>query len=124
MDKVKLGARIVLGLIFFVFGLNGFLGFITPPPMAEAAGAFAGAMGATGYFFPFVKITEIVVGAMLLSNKFVSLALVILAPVSINILFLHLFLDPAGVAFPIIIVALNVFLGWSRREDYASILKA
>lgn len=124
MDKVTMGARILLGLIFFVFGLNGFLGFIQPPPLSEAAGSFMGALAATGYFFPFLKASEVVAGAMLLSNKFVALSLLILAPITLNILLFHGFLDPAGMAMAVICVALNVFLGWRYKDSYAGVLKA
>ena len=72
------GARIVLGLIFFVFGLNGFFNFLpVPPPPEGAATQFMMGLGASGFFFPLLKITEIVVGAALLANRFVPLALVV-----------------------------------------------
>jgi hypothetical protein len=76
-------SRLLMGLMFFVFGLNGFLNLIPPPsdPMPEGAVAFATALGATGYMFPLVKGTEIVVGLLLLANRFVPLALVVLTPV-------------------------------------------
>ena len=62
MQKAVLGARIVLGLIFFVFGLNYFGKFLPLPELSEPAGAFMGALAASGYMFPLVKITEIVGG--------------------------------------------------------------
>ena len=81
-------SRILLGLIFFLFGLNGFFEFLphTPPP-AESE-AFTAA-----YFFPFVKVIETICGALLLSNRLVPLATAISAPVVINILLFHLFLE-------------------------------
>lgn len=70
-------ARILMGLMFFVFGLNGFLDFIPKPkePMPEAAVAFAGALMKTGYMMPLVMGTQLIVGALLLLNRFVPLAL-------------------------------------------------
>jgi uncharacterized membrane protein YphA (DoxX/SURF4 family) len=67
--------RVLLGLIFLVFGLNGFLKFMPQPPMPDKAGAFMGALAASGYMFPLIKSVEVVAGALLLSNRFVPLAL-------------------------------------------------
>ena len=119
-------ARIVLGLIFLVFGLNGFLGFIPQPPPAPASGALLGAFAESGYLFPLIKVTEIVTGALLLAGRFVPLALIALLPVTVNILALHLFLDPAlpGMAIAVVVFALNVFLIWAYRAYYAPLKEA
>src|SRR5437762_13551697 len=81
-------ARILMGLGFFVFGLNGFLHFIPEPktPMPEGAVAFAGAMMKTGYLFQMVMGTQLLVGVLLLLNRFVPLALVLIMPILINII--------------------------------------
>ena len=120
--KVVLGARILLGLVFFVFGLNFFLHFIPQPPPSGPAGAFAGAMFATGYLFVLLKVVEVVSGALLLAGRFVPLALAVLAPIVINILFFHAFLAPAGIALPIVVLALELFLAWSYRSVYRPML--
>src|SRR5262245_19645109 len=90
-------ARILMGLGFLVFGLNGFFQFIpqpkTPPP--QAAMDFAGALIKTGYMMKLVSGTQAVVGALLLLNLFVPLALVLIAPVLVNIILFHLYLAPA-----------------------------
>jgi uncharacterized membrane protein YphA (DoxX/SURF4 family) len=83
-SKIPTAARLLLGLIFTIFGLNGFLHFIPTPPMSGPAGAFGGAMFATGYLFQLLKGTEVIAGVLLLSNRFVPLALAVLAPVVIN----------------------------------------
>jgi uncharacterized membrane protein YphA (DoxX/SURF4 family) len=121
-----IAARVVLGLVFFVFGLNGFFNFIPPPPDGIPAGAaaLAGAMMKSGYMFPLVKGTEVIVGALLLSNRFVPLALVIIAPVIVNILAFHAFLAPSGLAVPIVILALELTLAWSHRKVYLPMLAA
>lgn len=113
-------ARVLMGLMFFVFGLNGFLNFIpTPPgPMPE----FAGALMNTGYMFPLIKGTEVIVGAFLLLNRFVPLALALIAPVVVNILAFHAFLAPSGVAIPMVIVFLEVYLAWSYRSAFRPML--
>jgi uncharacterized membrane protein YphA (DoxX/SURF4 family) len=122
--KLVLGARVLLGLIFFVFGLNFFLHFIPQPPMAGPAGAFAGAMFATGYLFVLVKVVEVASGALLLAGRFVPLALALLAPIVVNIVLFHLFLAPAGIPLPLVVLALELFLAWSYRSVYRPMLAA
>ena len=117
-------ARILLGLAFFVLGLNGFLHFIPQPPISGPPADFVGAMLATGYLWPLVKGTEVFAGALLLSGRFVPLALTLLAPVLVNILGFHLFLAPSGLAIPVVILALEVYLAWSYRSTFAPMLAA
>jgi uncharacterized membrane protein YphA (DoxX/SURF4 family) len=122
--KLVIGARILLGLIFFVFGLNFFLHFIPQPPPSGPAGAFAGAMFATGYLFVLLKVVETVSGALLIAGRFVPLVLAVLAPIVVNIIFFHAFLAPAGIALPIVVLALELFLAWSYRSVYRPMLAA
>jgi uncharacterized membrane protein YphA (DoxX/SURF4 family) len=117
-------ARVLLGLIFFVFGLNGFLQFIPQPPAPERAGAFMGALAATGYMFPLIKGVEVIAGGLLLSNRFVPLALALLAPNVVNIVLFHSILAPAGLPVALMVLALELFAAWSYREAYASMLHA
>ena len=123
MNKVTMIARILMGLVFFVFGLNGFLQFIPMPTNTPAeASAFMSAIMATGYFFPVLKVTEIVAGLMLLSGFFVPLALVVLAPVVLHIVLYHVFLDPAGLAMGAVLMAMGIFLAWSYRSSFTALL--
>jgi putative oxidoreductase len=115
--------RIVFGLMWVVFGLNFFLQFLPMPPPKESMMSFTSALMGTGYFMQFVKITEITVGALLLLNAFVPLALVVIAPVSINILLLHFFLEPAGLPMAIGVVTMNAILGFSYFKTYKPMLK-
>ena len=96
MSKVVLVARILLGLLFTVFGINGFLNFLPAPEIPEGAMAFMGGLGSTGYFFPLLMITEVVGGLCLLSGMFVPLGLILLAPVVVNIAAYHVFWTPRG----------------------------
>ncbi len=105
--KLPTVARILLGLVFFVFGLNGFLHFLPNPPHPGPAGDFGAALGATGYMFPFIKGTEVVVGLLLLSGRYVPLALTILAPVLLNIALFHFVLDPTGAPMVVVLLALS-----------------
>ena len=107
-----------LGAIFLIFGLNGFLGFLPTPPMEGSAAAFMGGLGASGYFFPLLKLTEISIGLALLTRRFVPLALVVLAPISLQILAFHLFLAPQGIALPLFIVVAHVALAYHHRSAY------
>jgi putative oxidoreductase len=125
VTKRSLGAKIaqvVLGLVFLVFGLNGFLNFIPAPPPSGAAGDFATALFKSGYFFPFLKGTEVICGILLLSNRFATLALLILAPIIIHIVLFHAFLAPEGLAMGLILLGLLIYLAWTRRESYKHVL--
>jgi uncharacterized membrane protein YphA (DoxX/SURF4 family) len=117
-------ARLLLGLVFFVFGLNGFLQFMPNPPMPAGAGAFMGGLAATGYMFPLIKGIEVIGGALLLSNRFVPLALAFLAPNVVNIVLFHAVLAPGGLPVALFVLALEIFAAWSYRDAYASMLHA
>lgn len=121
--KLPTAARLFLGLIFTVFGLNGFLGFLPMPEPTPEGGAFLGALAATGYMFPLIKSTEVVAGLLLLSGRFVPLALLLLAPVSVNILAYHIALDPAP-GMPLLIVATGIYLAYAYRDSFRSVLAA
>ncbi len=117
-------ARVLYGLVFFVFGLNGFLNFIPQPPHPGNAGAFLGALAATGYMFPLIKGTETLAGLLLLTNRYVPLALTLLAPVVLNIVLFHTLLDPSGAVFALALLALGLYLAWTRRSAYAGLFHA
>jgi uncharacterized membrane protein YphA (DoxX/SURF4 family) len=122
--KLVTAARIVLGLAFFVFGLNGFLHFIPQPPMSGPPADLIGAMIASGYLFALIKGTEVVSGALLLAGRFTPLALTLLAPVLVNIVLFHAFLEPAALPLPLILTGLEVFLAWSYRSAFRPMLAA
>ena len=123
---VNASARILLGLVFLVFGLNGFFYFIPPPstPLPEPAMAFVGALMATGYMLPLVAGTQVLAGALLLANRFVPLALILLAPVVVNIIAFHLFLEPSGLPIATVVVALEIYLIWNHRAAFRALLVA
>jgi uncharacterized membrane protein YphA (DoxX/SURF4 family) len=117
-------ARILLGLAFTVFGLNFFFHFIPNPPAPPAAGAFAGALFATGYLFQLLKVLEVASGVALLAGRFVPLALAVLAPIIVNIIFFHAFLHPAGLLLPVVVLALELFLAFCYRDAFRPMLQA
>jgi hypothetical protein len=105
--------------------LNGFLNFFPPPPqMPEAAGAFAGALGATGYFFPLLKGTEVLAGLALLTGMFAPLALVVLAPITIQIFMFHSVLTPGleNVVLPLVMIVLHLGGAHLYRALYLPLL--
>src|SRR5664280_1214105 len=117
-------ARILMGLMFFVFGLNGFLHFIPQPKtaMPEGAVAFVGALMNSGYMMPMVSGTQVIVGALLLANRFVPLALALIAPVIVNIISFHAFLEPSGAALAGVVLVLELYLAWVYRGVYRPML--
>jgi uncharacterized membrane protein YphA (DoxX/SURF4 family) len=124
-SKATTAARVLLGLVFFVFGLNFFLHFIPATPMSGKAAEFmAGAM-ASGYLLQLVHATEAVAGAALLARRYVPLALTVLAPIVVNIVAFHAFLmPPVTMGVPLVILALEVFLAWSYRSAFRAVLRA
>lgn len=126
MKHTKTALRLLLGLIYFVFGLNGFFQFLPMPPLPEGAGQFLGALAGSGYFFPVLKATEVLAGAALLSGFFVPLSLVVLAPITLQIFLFHAFLTPGlqNVLLPLIMVATHIALGVLNINSYRELLKA
>jgi uncharacterized membrane protein YphA (DoxX/SURF4 family) len=116
--KLPIVARVLLGAVFLVFGLNGFLHFLPQPPAPPRAMAFAGALVASGYFFPLLKATEVVAGALLLLG-FVPIALTLLAPIVVNIVAFHAFLAPGNYAVVGLVLAAEIYLAVVHRAAFA-----
>ncbi|HEY9049849.1 MAG TPA: hypothetical protein VIN08_28315 [Ohtaekwangia sp.] len=129
MSKVKsiavVAARVVLGLIYFVFGLNFFLNFLSmpQPTLSASAQAYVTGLFQSGFFFPMLKGIEVVLGALLLVGALVPLSLVILMPISLNILLYHTILAPEGAPMGIVIFAVHLFLAWAYRDAYKPLFK-
>ena len=121
--KVPLIARTLLGLAFLVFGLNFFLRFLPEPVHQPEVMAFFGAL-MTGKIMTIVKVVEIGAAVLLLSNRFVPLALTLLAPVEIGILAFHGVFDPGGLPVVGVLAALTIYLAWSYRAAFAPMLQA
>ena len=117
--KLPTAARLALGLVFFVFGLNGLLHFLPQPPLPASAVPFVGGLASAGYFFPLLKVTETVAGALLLSGVLVPFALTLLAPIIINIAAFHLALAPGNYPIVALIVVAEIYLAWTHRAAFA-----
>ena len=110
--------RIILGLALIVFGLNKLLAFIPMFEMATAGANFLDSLGNSGYLLYTIAVLEIIIGLLLLLKKWVPFSLILLTPISINILLFHLFLDVSGLGVAIAIVAINVILIYKYWKSY------
>jgi uncharacterized membrane protein YphA (DoxX/SURF4 family) len=121
MRIVTLIARLLLGLIFFVLGLNGFLNFLNMGPMPTGlAGQFIGALIQSHYFWV-VAALQVAGGALLLVNRFVPLALVLLGPVIVNIILYHVFLNPIGAPMAAVVAILWGIVFYGHRQYFSGI---
>ena len=120
MKIVALIARILLGLIFVVFGLNSFWIFLSMPVPTGLAGQFVGAL-ALSHYFSVVAALQIIGGALLLVNRFVPLALVLLGPVIVNIICYHVFLNPSGAVPAVVVTVLWLIVFYGKRQYFSGI---
>ena len=115
--------RTLMGLLFIFSSLTYLTGLIQPPPMEGPIKEFNEGLAASGYFMPLLKITELICGILLLSGRFVPLALVILAPIVVNIFFVHLTIAREGLPIAVIVVAMELFLAYYYRDAFAPLFK-
>ena len=116
-------ARVLLGLIFVVFGSNIFLHFIPMPPLpATLAGDFSKALMQSHYIYV-VGLLQVIGGLLLLIGRYVPLGLMLLGPVIVNILLFHIFLEPTGLPVAIVVSVLALFLLWRHRANFAGLVK-
>ena len=121
MKIALLVARVLLGIMFLVFGANGFLHFIPMGPMpGGTAGQFMGAFTAS-HLSLVVSGLEFLGGLLLLIGRYVPLALVLLGPVVVNIFLYHLLMDPKGLPLAIITVVLWLVCFAAVRQAFAGI---
>ena len=121
MKYVILGARILEGLIFLIFGLNGLLHFYNPPPPTGDALTWFGIM-TTHHWMNFVAVVQLVGAILLLVGRFVPLGLTLLAPVIVNILLYHALLWSHGYALAILVLILELFLLAVYWRSFAPVL--
>lgn len=121
MKTAVLVARILLGVIFVVFGLNGFVLFITPPEHTPLGNAFINLLVTTGFMYA-EKSFEIIGGALLLLDLYVPLGLAVLAPIVVSILLFHLLMERNTLAIGVVPFLLWGFLAWTYRRQFAPLL--
>ncbi len=124
MKIVVLICRILLGLVFLVFGLDKFLHiFPQQPPPPGAAGQFMGALIGTKYIW-FVGLCEVIPGILLLINRYVPLGLVIVGPVIVNILLVGILMYQMALGSGIVVAILWFVVFWSHRAAFSGIFQA
>ena len=117
-------AQFLMGFPLVAFGLNGFFNFFPPPstPLPEEAAAFAGALAKSGYMLQLIGATQLIVGLLLVLNRFVPLALALFAPFIINSIAFHLSLEHSGLPIAALFLILEVYLAWAYRDAYRPML--
>ena len=115
-------ARYLLGFLFTVFGLNGFLHFLPMGPVPPLAGQFFGAM-VQSHYMAVVFALQLVCGLMLLANRYVPLALTILGPIIFNIILFHVFMEPSGLPLAAVVTVLWTVLAYRARSVFAVLLQ-
>ncbi len=129
MQKVTLVSRVILGLMFTVFGLNGLMmvftgqGFIPTPPQPEVMIIIMSGFMASKYMLPLVFICQFLGGIFLLSGFFVNAGLVLLGPIIVNIVGIHLAVEPTGLPMAIVVLVLYILVLVSRWSDFRSLLR-
>jgi len=113
-------ARYLLGIVFLVFGLNGFFHFIPSPPPTGLAGQFAGALFVSHYLVA-VFLLQLVGGVLLLANRFVPLALSLLGPVIVNIILFHALMAPEGLGLALVVTALWFVVFYAERRAFSGV---
>jgi putative oxidoreductase len=127
-QKVALVARILLGVMFTIFGLNGLMmtftgsGFIPMPPQPEIMVTIMTGFMATQYMMKLVFVCQFLAGIFMLSGFFVNAALVLLAPIIVNILGIHLFVEPTGLPMAIVVLILYIIVLKSRWNYFRPLL--
>lgn len=118
-SKFTMIVRITLGIILVVFGSNKFLHFISMPPPPGSAGEFLNTLGASGYIFPMLGVVEVCIGAMLLCKQWVPFGILLLAPISLNIVLYHLCFGVPGIWIALLVLTLNAVMVYKHWKLYS-----
>lgn len=112
--------RIILALGLIFFGINKFIqfDFMPPPDLPAQAENFMSSLTATGYVLPIVGALEVLIGLLLLAKKWVPFALVLLAPISVNIVLFHIFLDLPQIGGALVVAILNIILMYKYWRSF------
>lgn len=116
--------RVLMGLLFIFGSVVFFFNLFTPPPMTGPIKTFNEGLAASVYFFPLLKATELLCGLAFVTGRYVALACVVIAPIIVNILCVHLFLDRSGLPVAIALFLGNIFLAYANWDKYKPLLAA
>lgn len=116
--------RTLMGLLFLFASITFFFKLITPPPLTGAMKLFNDGLEAARYLMPAVKVIELICGLAFVTGRFVPLATILIAPIIVNIFFVHVLLAPEGIPVAVFLVLANSFLAYYHREAYKPLLKA
>jgi putative oxidoreductase len=120
MKIASLVARLLLGVIFVVFGLNGFLHFIKAPMPTGIAGQFVGAIFASGFWVVIFGV-QVISGVLFLAGRFVPLALVLIGPMIVNIICFHALMGAPGLPLAIVVAVLWAIVAIRNKQHLAGI---
>jgi putative oxidoreductase len=116
--------RTLMGLLFLFASITFLFNLFPIPPMTGTVKTFNEGLASVGYFFPLLKIVELICGLAFVVGRFVPLATVVIAPIIVQILFFHAFIDLTGLPVAIFLVLANSFVAYYYRKNYAGLLTA
>jgi putative oxidoreductase len=122
-SKLVTAARLVLGLIFLLSGVNHVIALVGLPPMTGATALFIEGLRQSGYFFPLLGMVEVIAGLMLLSMRMVPLALTVVAPIALNVALFHAVLAREAMPVVVLIVGAGIVLARHHRQAFAGLLR-
>lgn len=122
-SKLTMILRILLGIILIIFGANKFGNFLPMPPMEGDAATFMGGLGISGYMFPLLGILEVGIGILLIIKKAVPFALILLAPLAVNMVLFHAAMAPEGIAAAALVFIFNAILMYDNWDSYKALFK-
>lgn len=122
MKIAVLIARILLGLVFTVFGLNGFLHFLPMQLPPGDSGTLFTIMFKYGWL-TFISALYVIAGVLLLIGRYIGVALTILGPIIVVILLYHITMDPKGLPMALFVAVLEVFLIYAHWHHFDTVVK-
>ena len=121
--KIILTIRVLFGLALIAFGSMSFLNLPIPDFYSSGAKSFLEALADTGYINPIIGILFIIVGLMFVSGMYVALGAILLAPILVNIILFHIFLDLKSIILSLVFALLNIFVAYTEWDKYKPLLK-